>query len=250
MKATIAHNNRQYEVNLSQPLDISLPLRGSKENVTAWYVGPPKIAPHREDGFVGSVAAGASTNFNDIWFNPHAHGTHTECVGHITEHVVSVNQSLSHYFFMAQLISLEPCSVHGDRVITEEQLRSALGSERPEALVLRTLPNSRDKRSRQYAHTDPPYLSEAAARFLAEMGVGHLLVDLPSVDKEKDGGALLAHRAFWNVGGKVRDRATITEFVFVDSAIADGPYFLNLQLAPFENDASPSRPVLFPVHPV
>jgi hypothetical protein len=35
--------------------------------------------------------------------------------------------------------------------------------------------------------------------FLHESGIQHLLIDLPSVDKEKDEGKLLAHKAFWNV---------------------------------------------------
>jgi len=78
-------------------------------------------------------------------------------------------------------------------------------------------------------------------------GVKHLLVDLPSVDREKDAGALLAHKAFWNFEGEVRTDATITEFIFVPNAIVDGTYYLNLQVAPFENDASPSRPVLYAV---
>ena len=86
---------------------------------------------------------------------------------------------------------------------------------------------------------------EEAARFLVDKGVEHLLVDLPSVDKERDGGVLAAHRAFWNFDGKMRKRATITEFVYVSNKIEDGTYFLNLQVAPFENDASPSRPVLY-----
>jgi hypothetical protein len=36
--------------------------------------------------FIGKgLLQGSSTNFNNIYFNPHGHGTHTECVGHITE---------------------------------------------------------------------------------------------------------------------------------------------------------------------
>jgi kynurenine formamidase len=42
-------------------------------------------------------------------------------------------------------------------------------------------------------------LAEDAALFLHESGIKHLLIDLPSVDKEKDEGKLLAHKAFWNV---------------------------------------------------
>ena len=77
------------------------------------------------------------------------------------------------------------------------------------------------------------------------MGVKHLLIDLPSVDKEKDEGALKAHKAFWDVNGKTRKDCTITEFIYVPNKIADGTYFLNLQIAPFENDATPSKPVLY-----
>ena len=80
-----------------------------------------------------------------------------------------------------------------------------------------------------------------------EKGVEHLLIDLPSVDKEKDGGMLVSHRAFWDFKGKIRANATITELIYVNNRIIDGTYLLNLQVAPFENDASPSRPLLFKI---
>lgn len=247
MKAIIRHNKKEYEINLAKPLDISMALRGDASNVNAWYVDHPKIMPHKDGDFVGSIAQGASTNFNDIWFNPHAHGTHTECVGHITRDFVSINEKLNQYFFLSELITIAPGKRGADFIITKKQLQYALGDIRPEALIIRTLPNTNSKISRQYAHTNPPYLMEEAAQFLVEIGVEHLLIDLPSVDKEKDEGALLAHNAFWDVNGTVRSRATITEFVYVPNSVADGPYFLNLQVAPFENDASPSRPVLFKI---
>ena len=88
---------------------------------------------------------------------------------------------------------------------------------------------------------------EEAAAFLVAIGVEHLLIDLPSIDKEKDEGALLAHKAFWNFNGDIRSKATISEFVYIANTIVDGTYFLNLQVAPFENDASPSRPVLYKI---
>jgi hypothetical protein len=39
--------------------------------------------------------------------------------------------------------------------------------------------------------------------------------------------------------------ATITEMIFVDDSIADGLYLINMQIASFESDASPSKPVLY-----
>lgn len=243
MKAKIGN----HFIDLSKPLDISIPLRGDASNVNAWYVDHPRIVPHRDGDFIGKVSEGASTNFNDIWFNPHAHGTHTECVGHITKDFHSVNQNLKRFFFKTEVVTIAPEKYQDDFVISKKQLQYALGNKNREALVIRTLPNLKEKISKQYSNMNPPYLLEQAAEFLVEKNIEHLLIDLPSVDKEKDGGALLAHNSFWNTAGKVRYNATITEFIFVPNAIKDGMYFLNLQLAPFENDASPSRPVLYKI---
>lgn len=245
MIAKIEYNSKNYKIDLSNPLDISIPLQDGSENVNAWYLGPPKIGPHEEGNFIGKVSKGASTNFNDIWFNPHSHVTHTECLGHITEAFYSINQELKQFFFFAEVITVAPEKKGEDFVISEKQLKYALGTKKREALVIRTIPNLKNKCSMQYSNTNPPYLLEEAARFLVAKGVSHLLIDLPSVDKEKDDGALLAHNAFWNMKGKPRSSATITEFIYVKNDIEDGSYFLDLHVAPFENDASPSRPVLY-----
>ncbi|MFS4466802.1 cyclase family protein [Maribacter sp. 2210JD10-5] len=247
MKAKITHKKKEYQIDLSAPLDISMPLQGNASSVNAWYVNPPEIKPHTENDFIGSVSAGASTNFNNVQFNPHAHGTHTECVGHITEDFHSINQNLDTFFFFAKVITIAPGKWENDFVISKKQLENAIGDTICEALVIRTLPNTDAKLSRQYSYTNPPYLLEEAAIYLRENGVGHLLIDLPSVDKEQDEGALLAHKAFWNFNGDIRYGATITELIYVSNAITDGLYFLNLQVAPFENDASPSRPVLYKI---
>ncbi len=234
-------------IDLSKPLDIAIPLKGEASNVNAWYVGHPKIEPHKEGDFVGSVSEGASINFNDISFNPHAHGTHTECIGHITKDFHSVNQHLKQFFFLAEVITIAPEKYQDDFVISRKQLQYAIGNKKRDAIVVRTLPNLKDKMSRQYSNTNPPYFLEQAAQLLVDKGITHLLVDLPSVDKEKDNGALLAHKAFWGVETKLRKKATITEFIFVPNSVKDGKYYLNLQVAPFENDASPSRPVLYKI---
>ncbi|MFS4455993.1 cyclase family protein [Maribacter sp. 2304DJ31-5] len=247
MKTRIEHNKKEYEVDLSKPLDISISLRGDASNVSAWYMDHPKIAPHREGEFVGAVSKGAAVNFNNIWFSPHAHGTHTECVGHITGDFHSVNKNLNRYFFLAELITVAPGKVGTDFVISKKQLENALRHTPCDAIVIRTLPNTDAKITRCHSHTNPPYLLEEAASYLRDIGVRQLLIDLPSVDKEKDEGALLAHKAFWNLEGEIRYKAMITEFIYVPNTIMDGLYFLNLQVAPFENDASPSRPVLYKI---
>lgn len=247
MIATIQHNSSKYSIDLSKPLDISIAIDVTKQNVNAWYIDDPKIFPVTDGDWVGSVQQGADVNFNTIQFNPHSHITHTECVGHITEKVHSVNKNLQQFFFLAEVITVVPELINGDEVISKKQLQFALGNKKREAVVIRTLPNLEEKKSCRYSNTNPVYLLEEGAEFLKEKGVKHLLIDLPSVDKEKDEGKLLAHNAFWNTSGKLRLDATITEFIYVPNSIEDGTYFLNIMIAPFENDATPSKPVLYEV---
>ena len=245
MKAIIHANSRTYTIFVDQPIDISIPLRASKDNVNAWYLPPPKIYPTKLKNWTGSVKSGAAVNFNSIEFNPHAHGTHTECLGHITEKAYSINSCLKQFLFVSEVITVVPEKSDSDLIISEKQLRYAIGNKKREAVVIRTLPNTKDKLSRQYADSNPPYLSEAAAIYLKNKGVKHLLIDLPSIDKEKDNGQLLAHKAFWDLNGVPRIEATITELIYVPNTVKDGKYILNLLIAPFQNDASPSKPVIY-----
>ena len=245
MLATVQCNSRKYTIDLAKPLDISIPLRASKTNVNAWYIEPPRIEAVVEGEWVAKVSEGASVNFNDIHFNPHGHGTHTECAGHITEEVYSINENLKRFFFLAEVITVAPEKYMEDRAISRKQLQFALGNKKREAVVIRTIPNTTDKLTRQYSHTNWPYLLEDAVKYLVKKGVKHLLVDMPSVDREEDGGELRGHNAFWNTGGQLRMDATITELIYVPNNVKDGTYFLNLQIAPFENDATPSKPVLY-----
>lgn len=249
MKATI--NN--FQIDLSRPIDISIPLSNTDKNPIAWYIEKPEIEPVKFGDWVGKVSEGSSTNFNTIFFNPHGHGTHTECLGHITREFYSINQCLKQFFFTAELISIEPENVNDDLVITKHQIEKALKGKNPEAIVIRTLPNLQTKKSTNYSKTNPPYLAEEAATYIREIGIQHLLIDLPSVDREEDEGKLLAHKAFWNVkdvnnlNADARLNCTITEMIFVEDEIQDGSYFLNLQIASFENDASPSKPILYKI---
>ena len=97
MKATI--NNIQ--IDLSKPIDISIPLTNNDQNPIAWYQSTPEIEPVTMGDWIGKVSEGkSSTNFNNIFFNPHAHGTHTECLGHITREFYSINQFLSIYSYI------------------------------------------------------------------------------------------------------------------------------------------------------
>lgn len=238
-------------IDTVKPLDISLVLVNNDSNPKAWYVDNPRFEPVMANGFTGSVEQGGSVNFRNIYFNPHGHGTHTECVGHVTNEVYSVNSTMKNFFFLAQVISVKPeirtNTDDGikDSVITRKVLEGIHFMENAEAIIIRTLPNTEEKKTKNYSNTNPAFLDLDTIEILAPERIKHLLIDTPSVDRENDGGLLSFHHKFWNTKGEIRFDRTITELVYVNNEIQDGLYVLELQMASFENDAAPSRPILY-----
>jgi kynurenine formamidase len=242
-------NEQHFAADLSRPIDLSLPLLAGFDTVNCFYAPLVVYEPVRMGSFVGSTAEGGVVNFFNVTLNPHGNGTHTECVGHIAKERYTIRECLRQFHFLARLISVYPQKMeNGDRVITADHLKALLAPGPAEALILRTLPNGDHKRSLHYSGTNPPYLAADAVQYLVECGIRHLLIDLPSVDREEDEGRLAAHKAFWQYPGPaVRSECTITELIYVPDAVADGDYWLNLQTASFDLDVSPSKPVIYPL---
>ena len=245
MKVTIQHKNKTFTADLTTGIDLSIPFEHNGK-LNAYHAAPVTIEPFKMGDWIGEVAQGGSVNYRNISFNPHGNGTHTECVGHIDETIHSVNEHFSQFHCVAQVVTVKPMvTENGDLVIAPELFPDLQGVD---AVIFRTLPNTHDKRQRNYSGANPPYLHEGAAQKLVAAGCRHLVLDLPSVDREEDEGKLLGHRAFWKYPEQTRMDCTITELAFIPNSAQDGLYLLNLQVAPFENDAAPSRPVIFPLH--
>ena len=252
MQITVDIAGQTYRADLAQPLDIGIPLREGLETVNCFYAPPMETSPVVAGDFIGSTQQGGPLNFLNIKFNVHGNGTHTECVGHIAKERYTINQSLRQFHFPARLVSLYPEKTEaGDRVVFRHQLENLLEGEAPTpAIVLRTLPNDELKLRTNHSGANPPYLHHEAAAYLVERGVEHLLLDLPSVDREEDGGELAAHHTFWQYPAQPRTHCTITELIYVNNSMPDGLYLLNIQIASFEIDASPSKPVLYSLEPL
>ncbi len=247
MKVTVTHNEKQYSTDLTKGADISIAITTNEPTVNAYYAHPVSMEPYTQGDWIGEVSKGGSVNYRNISFNPHGNGTHTECVGHIDETIHSVNQHFKQFHMVAQLVSVSPNKLdNGDYVIEKQQLESLMKGE-TEGVIIRTLPNGIDKKARNYSGQNPAYLDSGAVQFLVENGCKHLVLDLPSVDRESDEGRLLGHKAFWTFPENPRMECTITELAYIPTDVKDGLFLLNLQVAPFENDAAPSRPVLYPL---
>ena len=250
--------------------DLSIPIKFNGPQPNAYGADAATSKP------IGDTREGSSVNFEQYTFIPHCNGTHTECVGHITDERISVLDCLRYVFVAAVLVSVEPETRDGELLITADMLRAASESEPPalaggvkvtdnaasdppayaggsdKALVVRTLPNDESKMTRRYGEGNlPPYFTAEAMEYIVAGGFTHLLVDMPSIDRMFDEGKLVNHRIFWNVepgsrevNAATRMNSTITELIYVPEEVADGEYLLNLQIAPFVSDCSPSRPIL------
>lgn len=241
------HGTDLYRADLSKPFEIGIPLQHGQQNPNCYWADEPKLETIRMGNFVGSVAEGGPVNYQKFTFSPHGNGTHTECYGHISADGASTAYLVKSFHSMCRVVSIEPELMNKDMVITLAAFKNEVDRTDSEAIVIRTLPNGVDTITRKYSGTNPPYLESALAAYLAKNKVIHLLVDLPSVDKEVDGGELLAHKAFWQFPRQTRKHATITELIYVPNHVEDGLYLLNLQLTTLVADASPSRPILFPI---
>jgi len=248
MEIILKHNDKSFAVDLGSGHDISIPLIPGSDGPNCFWAPLFDAVPVKSGDWIGDTKQGGDVNFKTVTINPHGNGTHTECVGHIAKEDVSINDVLTDFHHVSQLISIYPKSIeNGDKVITKDLLECYI-EEGVNALIIRTMPNHDDKLRRIYSGTNPTYLDHEAISYIVECGIKHLLIDLPSVDREEDGGKLLGHKTFWNYPESIDREKTITEMIFVDNIIPDGLYLLNMQIASFDMDASPSKPVLYKIN--
>lgn len=262
-------NKTEYEINTQEEIDISIPLLFNGEQPNIYDVEKASAKAFKSDKFTGDTRKGGSCNFEEYKLIPHCNGTHTECVGHISYERISVCESLKDTFIPSTLITVSPVNaaetgnnysphkLKDDRLITQRSLEKSLDGYNKdflEGLIIRTLPNDDSKKTRIYSKNPPPFFSIEAMKFIKDLNVKHLLVYIPSVDRASDEGRLTTHHIFWNVsqGSHEVDKInhslnTITEMIYVPDAVKDGIYLLNLQIAPFQADASPSRPVIYKI---
>ena len=250
-------NNTEY-IDSSDVIDISIPMHTGPNPVLAWYCDPLKLTPVMTDRFIGDVNHGGAVNFRHLQMNPHAHGTHTECVGHISKEFYSINKCLKEFHFRGVVVSVNPEKVNNfehdeeDNIVTRELIISACQGfiediKESQVLIVRTIPNQKNKLSFNYSNTNPTYFSKEAIDYINEIGISHLMVDLPSIDREEDSGQLIGHHTFWGYPNNTRADKTITELIYVDNQVDDGRYVVNIQITALENDASPSKITLYEI---
>lgn len=243
---TLPHGSAAITVDVAAPIDIALCV-SPNEQPNAFFLPRAVFEPYRNGSFVASVELGGIVRCDVITFAPHGNGTHTECVGHVAGQRYRLPQCMTDLVDVAHLVTVPLTEHNGDQVVTREALEHAWSDAGCTTLVVRTTPNSDTKILRQWSGTNPPYVHAEAMQLIVDRGVRHLLIDLPSVDREESGGELPAHWTFWQWPAAPRESCTITEFIYVPDAVTDGIYGIMFNIAGFDGDAAPSRPQLLPV---
>ncbi len=263
---------QRYSIDLENANSIAIDVKFDGDQPSHFAAKPATKVPMNAGQFVGSTIKGGSCNVDVMTINPHCNGTHTETVGHIVNDSIAIASAAIEGLYVAMLITVDPIKASqcndtyqpaleaDDLVVGRNQIEAALADAETsfEAIVVRTLPNDKAKKTFKYGDSVvPAFFTNDAMQWIAESGIKHLLVDLPSIDRMHDDGKLSNHHMFWNVepgsnklGEDSWPEKTISEMVFVDDGIVDGAYLLNLQVAAFSSDVSPSRPILYPLKPL
>lgn len=240
--------------------------------------GMPRATSRAVEGgsFIGDRRRGGSVNCEEVFLVAHGNGTHTESVGHITRERIPIERHCPAPLLLAlhlrcPLVSLDATKETyegqqsgADEVVTaasvEERVQTLLDSgehfdEEVSALVLSLERPAHESKLQDFSGTNPPYLTTEAVQWLREKKIDHLLLALPSLDREEDGGRLPNHHRFFGVspesslkeGGASEEARTrtITELLLVPASLEEGIFALSLRFPAWGSDAAPSRPILY-----
>jgi len=260
------------QIDLNKPpVSIAIPLEFDGSQPNHFGADLASATPMKSGDFIGDTRQGGSCNAEQITFNPHCNGTHTESISHVINELIPPHEVIKQPIMKAYVLSLTPQvftsvddnkdsyqpTAKGSDLMLCKKMFTAVKKEiqsNVKALIIRSLPNSESKLNQVYSESDqPPFFSNQAIQWLADhTQIEHLLVDMPSIDRLHDDGLLSNHRIFWNIEAGSHQLAenhychkTITEMVFVPSEIKDGHYLLDLQIPRFNLNAVPSNPLLY-----
>ena len=261
MLINISYNNKTYTFNPEEGIDISIPVNfNNNQNPKFYDESSPQKEYYKYNNTEYSIDKDAGCNVPLIHMNIHCCGTHTETANHIFKDGPYISDIKNINYIPSKLISINPqlCSNEeyhvnfneDDKVITKELIKNEIGNLDKfiiQALIIRTLPNFKEKISKNYNNALYPFLSNDAVKYLIKIGVKHIIIDTPSIDRYNDDGKLGNHKIFFSDNKNNPNHNTITELVFIPDDCKDGNYFLNLGFPKFCLDAAPSRPTIYPI---
>jgi arylformamidase len=253
-----------YAFELDAAVDCTRAVDPRAPTAGAFGLPPPTAAPLPIGGGRHlAVAEGASVDCFELRVHAHGAGTHVECVGHIVADDVTLLDVPRPALYAATLVHIAPTRLgdsgerylgrcdDDDAVLTAADIAEALAAVAvrgfDEAIVLRTERGSGPPKA-EFSGSNPPYPTDEAAALLASLDARLLVLDLPSLDREDDGGGTANHHRWWGLPMGARRAAEagagdrlVCELARIPAALAAGPYLLQLDVAPIAADAAPAR---------
>ena len=251
MVTEIHYNNKVFSVDTDNGIDLSIRNDFSGRAPTFYGSEQPRYKALRSGNFVGDIKKGGSCNVPIVTLDIHCTGTHTESISHVIDSEVKITDVCPNGMIPTYLVSVELCEANetnesyhsdivNDKLITKKELQKNI-PESCSGLIIRTIPNDDSKKTRDYHLKPAPFFTNDAIDHINELGVKHLLVDIPSLDKANDGGQLGNHKKFFKQG------KTISELLFIPNDLKDGFGFLQIQIPNWGLDAAPSRPIFYSI---
>ena len=260
MKINLEYNDKKYRIEPEAGIDISIPVQFNSDRNPKFYdTTQPKNEYYKLNETEYSLEKGAGCSVPNITMNVHCCGTHTETAAHVFKdsHLINAINNLN--FIPSQLITVTPKkesieSYHAkiekeDQLITKKMLEDAIDiySKCLSGIIIRTEPNNKNKLYRNYNDTNHAFFTNDAILFIKKLGISHLVVDTPSIDKFDDGGKLNNHKIFFIDKNNISNKNTITELAYIPKNCIDGEYLLSIGIPNFNLDAAPSRPIIYKI---
>ena len=234
MNVTIEYNNKAYKINSNNGESISIPMNFNSNNNPKFYdESNPIKESYTSNDITYDIEKNPGCNVPVVKFNVHCSGTHTETGAHIFKESQSIGELSNLNFIPSRLITVRPQEQSNDvyhvkydsddQVITKKILKNSLDSfsDFLECIIIRTLPNNKDKIKFNYNRHTHPFLSNDAIYYLKEKTVKHIIIDTPSIDRSDDGGQLKNHKIFFTNDNTI-NKNTITELAFIPNHCIDG----------------------------
>jgi len=256
MEVHIKYNNKSYMIDLSMGQCISIPYNYNGEQPNFYNADAGTSEPMIQGNFVGNISNNKGCKVSIIKQNIHCSGTHTECVGHILDKNIFIHEILDQKYHFTKLLTLQPINAKltkenyhckladSDFLITKKMIIDKV-PDNCTGLVIRTIPNDKSKKRINYSSKNTSFFTSDAIEYINNLGIKHLVVDMPTIDRYDDGGILGNHHLFFE---KIEPyNKTITELAFINNRIKDGLYFMSINIPPMMLDAAPSRVFLFKI---
>lgn len=225
--------DRRY--NLSNVIRVSRPIytQDTIQTPQAFYLPTFQYKPVEIGDFVGDLAQGGSCNVRTVSFTPH-NLTHLEVSSHVLEGGNKLTD-LSPSDLQGEVYLIDLSKEDFDDVYIQPKHIQAQINQLPKDAQLVGIKTKYSLMTPnfEFSGTDPLCLHPDTTSYLRQElpELRALILDLPSVDREDDGGLLAAHKNFFTLA-----KNYVVELAYFDT-LKEGYYYCVLTPYPVELDA-------------